>query len=74
MAGLKIEINKDTNEARFDSLYYGDVFIIHGEAHIKVNCCFSQVNAVELSSGLAKGIDDDVLVTRVKKAELEIRT
>ena len=72
MSKFKIEINRDTELVKFKTLQNGEVFICENEEHIKVDCFLSQINAVRLSDGLAEGIDDNKLVTYVKKAKLEL--
>ena len=72
MAKFKVAINKDTELVKFEALQNGEVFICENEEHIKVDCCLPQINAVRLSDGIAEGIDNNKLVTYVKKAKLEL--
>ena len=72
MAKLKVETNRDTELIKFEVLQNGEIFLVGNEAYVKADCYFNPVNAFRLSDGLATGLNDDDLVTYVKKAELKL--
>ena len=70
MAKLKIETNRDTELVKFEALQVGEVFIMtNGETCMKMIGAFA---AVCLDDGRWMNIDDNALVTYVKKAELKL--
>lgn len=71
MAKLKIETNRDTELIKFEALQVGEVFIATmGETCMKISGTFA--DAVCLDDGCWMSIDDDALVTYIKKAELKL--
>ncbi len=72
MARIKCEINEDSTLVKFESLQNGEIFLVGSNAYVKADCYFNPVNAFRLSDGLATGINDNDLVTYVKKAELKL--
>lgn len=73
MAKLKIETNRDTELIKFEALQVGEVFVMKkGDACMKMLDTFAGANAVCLNDGCWMNIDDDTLVTYIKKAELKL--
>ena len=73
MAKLKVETNRDTELIKFEALQVGEVFIMkNGEACMKMLDTFAGANTVCLNDGRWMNINDDALVTYVRKAELKL--
>ncbi len=68
MAKITYEINEDSTLIKFGALQEGEIFLYHNAPFIKAN----NNHVPNLINGHWTLIDDDELVTYVKKAELNL--
>ncbi len=68
MAKLKFDIQENSTLIKFSALQEGEIFLYHNAPFIKAN----DNHVPNLINGCWTLIDDDELVTYVKKAELKI--
>lgn len=68
MAKVTYEINEDSTLIKFGALQEGEIFLYHNPPFIKAN----DNHVPNLINGHWTLIDDDELVTYVKKAELKL--
>lgn len=68
MAKIAFYSDDDSTKVKFCSLLVGEVFVYKGDTYLKLDADI--LNSVNLKNGDMECVEDDTLVTFVRRAEL----